>query len=286
VPRIDDDGFVSLNTVSEDYFATLDTPLLRGRAFTASDTREAPAVAVLNESAVRHFFADRDPIGVVTSLNGQRYQVVGIVQDVKQHDLRQKPGRFVYISLRQPYDRNFHMTLAVRAAVPPESLIGSIQERVRGLGSDILIGASRTLVQQLDESLLNERLISSLATAFGVVALTLAAVGLYGVLAYAVAQRRAEIAIRMALGAQRAFVVRSILTHTMWLVTIGVAVGVPLSMLFASAAAGSLYGITSRDAAVLEVGAALLLTAVSLVASYLPARRASLVDPLSALRCE
>jgi len=176
---------------------------------------------VLNESAVRHLFADRDPIGVVGSLNGRRYQIVGVVRDVKQRDLRQSPGRFVYISLRQPYDRNFRMTLAVRAAVPPESLIGSIQERLRGLGSDILIGASRTLVQQLDESLLNERLISSLATAFGVLALTLAAVGLYGVVAYSVVQRRAEIAIRTALGAQRAQVSRSILTQTMWLVTIG-----------------------------------------------------------------
>jgi predicted permease len=286
VPRIDEDRFLSLNTVSEDYFATLGTPVLRGRAFTASDTRDAPPVAVLNESAVRHFFADRDPIGVVGSLNGRRYQIVGVVQDVKQRDLRQRPGRFVYLSLRQPYDRNFRMTLAVRAAVPPASLIGSIQERLRSLGSDILVGASHTLVQQLDESLLNERLISALATAFGVLALTLAAVGLYGVLAYSVAQRRAEIAIRMALGAQRAHVAGSILTQTMWLLIIGVAVGVPLSMLFASTAASLFYGITSTDAAALEVGAATLLTVVAVVASYLPARRASRIDPLAALRCE
>jgi len=150
----------------------------------------------------------------------------------------------------------------------------------------ILVGASHTLVQQLDESLLNERLISSLATAFGVLALTLAAVGLYGVLAYSVAQRRAEIAIRMALGAQRAHVAGSILTQTMWLLIIGVAVGVPLSMLFASAAASLFYGITSTDAAALEVGAATLLTVVAVVASYLPARRTSRIDPLAALRCE
>lgn len=285
VAHVDEDRFVSLNTVSEDYFATLGTPVLRGRAFTASDTRGAPHVAVLNESAARHFFADHDPIGSIVNINDRRYRVVGVVQDVRHTDIRQRPERFVHISLRQPYDRNFRMTLAVRATLPPQSLIGTVQARLRGGGFDAVIGSGQTLVEQRDENLLAERLIAALAIVFGAVALALSAVGLYGVLAYAVTRRTAEIAIRMALGAQRGQVARNILGQTITLVAIGVAVGVPGSVLFARAAGSLLYGVPPTDVPT-QIGAAALLTAVASAASYLPAHRASRVDALTALKCE
>jgi predicted permease len=285
LPRSGEDRFVSLNTVSEDYFATLGTPLLRGRSFAEQDARGAQPVAILNESAARHFFGTRDPVGAIASVNNRPYRIVGIVRDVKDTDVRRHAARFVYVPLRQPYDRNFHLTLAVRTAADPLLSIGAVQRLVRGLGPDMLVTRTHTLTQELDESLLSERLLSSLATAFGALALMLSAVGLYGVLAYSVARRTSEIGLRMALGARPRQVAWDVLRPTLWLIAIGVTVGVPASMLLGNAAAPLLYGATPVDAAA-QAGAAAFVTSVAFAASYLPARRASRIDPLTALRHE
>jgi predicted permease len=173
LPRSGQDRFVSLNTVSEDYFATLGTPLLRGRSFAEQDARGEQPVAILNASAARHFFGTRDPVGTMVRVNDRQYRIVGIVRDVKDTDVRRQPARYIYVPLRQPYDRNFHMTLAVRTAADPLMSIEAVQRLVRTLGPDILITRAHTLTQQLDESLLAERLLSSLATAFGALALML-----------------------------------------------------------------------------------------------------------------
>ncbi|MCU1276181.1 MAG: hypothetical protein JWO48_3612 [Bryobacterales bacterium] len=285
LPRSDEDTFISLNTVSKEYFATLGTPMSHGRAFTERDRLGVPAVAILNQSAAQYFFAGRDPIGTMVNINDRQYQIVGVVHDTKNADIRQDAGRFIYISLRQPYDRNFRMTLSARTASDPQFLIPAIQSEVRTLGPDILITDNRTLAQQLDESLLRERLISTLALAFGLLALVLSAVGLYGVLAYSVARRSAEIGIRVALGASPGQVEWSILRQTIWLVAIGLAAGVPASICLAGLAVNLFYGVTPTDAAT-QVCAAAMLGAVTFVASYLPARKAGRTDPLVALRYE
>jgi predicted permease len=284
-PHSDEDGFVSLNTVSEDYFASLGTPLLRGRAFTEEDSAGVPAVAILNESAARHYFADRDPLGTVVNINSRSSRIVGVVRDVRQTDIRRNAGRVVFIPLRQPYDRNFHMTLAVRTAVDPQTLIGAVERSVRNGGPGVLIESTHTLAQQVDQSLLAERLLSWLAAAFGVLALVLSAVGLYGVMTYSVARRTSEIGICLALGAQPARVARSILRQTVSIIGVGLAAGIPASILVARAVRNLLYGVGPADFAT-QAGAAILLAAVALAASYLPARRAARIDPLTAMRYE
>lgn len=177
------------------------------------------------------------------------------------------------------------MTLSLRTASGPQPLIDAVRRQVRDLGPGVLLTRTHTLAQQLDESLLQERLVSSLATAFGLLALTLSAVGLYGVLAYTVARRTSEIGIRMALGALPGQVAWSIVRQTLGLVAIGLAAGIPASIWMASAAEKLLYGVTPHDAVTLA-GAAALLLAVASLASYLPARRAGRIDPLVALRYE
>jgi predicted permease len=280
------DRAIGLNTVSEGYFGTLGTQLLQGRDFTENDRTGAPNVALLNESARRHFFSGRNPIGTVVKLMGRpQYRIVGVVQDARQTDLRKEAVPFVYIPLRQPIDMGAFMTLSIRTAGRPQPVIASVERRARGLGPDIHIVRTDTLAGQLDDSLLQERLISALATAFGLLALLLSAVGLYGVLAYAVARRTSEIGIRMALGAQPGQVTWSILRQTLRLVAVGLAIGFPASMFLASVVQNLLYGVTGRDA-ITQAGAGALLAAVALLASWLPARRAGRIDPLSALRYE
>ena len=284
--RSDRDRSIGLNTVSENYFTTLGTPLLEGRDFTESDRVGSPNVALLNESARRHFFSGRDPIGTVVKLMGRPlYRIVGVVQDAKQADLRKEAGPFVYVPVRQPIDSGSWLTLSIRTTGDPQPLIATVQKRLRTLGPDIHIVRTDTLARQIDESLLEVRLISTLATAFGVLALALSAVGLYGVLAYTVARRTPEIGVRMALGAMPGQVTWSILRQTLWLVAIGLAAGVPASIFLARLVENLFYGVTPTDA-VTQAGAAALLAAVALVASYLPARRARRIDPQAALRYE
>jgi ABC-type antimicrobial peptide transport system permease subunit len=177
------------------------------------------------------------------------------------------------------------MTLSIRTAGDPRGLIGALERRVRGLGPEIRVIRTGTLARQFDESLLRERLISTLATGFGALALLLSAVGLYGVLAYSVGRRTAEIGIRMTLGARPAQVVWGVLSETLWRVTLGLAAGALASIPLARLAEKLLYGVTPTDAVALA-GSAALLVAVSLLASYLPARRAGRIDPAAALRSE
>jgi ABC-type antimicrobial peptide transport system permease subunit len=187
--------------------------------------------------------------------------------------------------MRQPIDMGAFMTLSVRTVGDPAHMIASVERRIRGLGQDIHIVRADTLARQLDESLLQERLISTLATAFGVLALLLSAVGLYGVLAHSVARRTAEIGIRMTLGALPGQVAWSILRETLGLVAIGLAAGVSGSIFLARVAEKLLYGVTPTDTPALAGSAALLAT-VACLASYLPARRAGRIDPVAALRSE
>jgi predicted permease len=284
--RSDQDRGIGLNTVSDDYFNTFGTSFLQGRDFTQNDRMGTPNVALINESARRHFFAGRDPIGTVVKLMGRpQYQIVGVVQDAKQTDLRKEAVPFAYIPIRQPIDQGAFMTLSIHTSADPERMIATVERRARDLGPEIRIIRTGTLARQIDESLLQERLISTLATAFGLLALLLSAVGLYGVLAYSVGRRTSEIGIRMTLGALPGQVAWSVLRHTMGLVAIGLTSGIFASIFLARVAQKLLYGVTPTDA-VAQLGSAALLAAVACLASYLPARRAVRIDPMAALRSE
>jgi predicted permease len=277
------EGTIRLDSVSEDYFATLGIALLQGRAFTERDRAGAPGVAMLNESAARHFFGVSNPVGSPVKVMGSQYQIVGVVTDVREGNLRREAGRIIYLPVRQT--ENARLTLCMRTAADPTALMAQIQRRLQNLGPDIHVVHTGTLAQQVDESLLQERLISTLATAFGVLALVLSAVGLYGVMAYSVARRIPEIGIRMALGAMPGQVIWSILRQTLWLVAVGLAAGVPVSIFLARLVENMFYGVTPGDL-LTQAGAAGLLAIVALVASFLPARRAGRIDPLAALRYE
>jgi predicted permease len=274
-----------MNTVSEDYFKTMGTPLLRGRSFTSADNLQSTHVAVLNASAAKQYFDERDPIGTTVHVNDAAYQIVGVVRDIKEADLRKNAGALIYLPMRQPYDRNFRMTLSVKTAVDPASMITAIEKQVHAAGPDTLVTHTGTMVQQIDETLVQERLISSLTAAFGVLALLLSTVGLYGVLAYSVVRRTHEIGIRLALGEIPGQVLRGILGETAWLVGMGLAVGIPVSMLLARVAASLLYGVSPKDLGA-QMTAAAVLAVVGLAASFIPAYRASRTSPLEALRYE
>lgn len=284
-PQSDEDANIGMNLVSEGYFATLGTRLLRGRDFTAGDRAGAPAVALLNESAARHFLGARDPVGALVTLYGRPCRIIGLVQNARNADLRLAAGRMIYVPSRQHPELASWMMLSIRTAREPQSLLAAVQSSIRGLGPDIQMVHAGTLAGQVDDSLLEERLISSLAAAFGALALLLSAVGLYGVLAYSVARRTSEIGIRMALGAAAGQVARGIVRQTLWLVALGLAIGVPAALALAGLVKNLLFGVTPTDSATLA-GSAALLAVVALAAGYLPARRASRIDPLAALRHE
>ena len=277
---------IRMNIVSEGYFSTFGVPVLKGRGFTAADRADPAASLVINESARRHFFVGRDPVGMTVRLGGNsEYQVIGVVEDGRQSDLRKEPVPSAFIPLRQTIDQAAFMTLGVRTPGDPQRMIADVERLARGLSSGIQIVRSGTLERQIDDSLLQERLISTLAAAFGALALLLSSVGLYGVLTFSVGRRTSEIGIRIALGALPREVAWSILRQTLGIVAIGLGVGLGASILLARLVEKLLYGVTPTDA-VAQIGSAALLLAVACTASYFPARRAGGTDPVAALRSE
>jgi ABC-type antimicrobial peptide transport system permease subunit len=194
-------------------------------------------------------------------------------------------NRGIYIPVRQPRDGMFRLTVAVRTSSEASPIVAAVRQAVRTTGSDILVTRVGTLAQQMDAKLLQERLLSTLSAGFGILALLLSAVGLFGVLAYELARRTREIGIRMALGAQPGDVSSEILRQTLLLVAVGIMIGAPCGILATRTAESLLYGVKPNDPWVLA-GCAVLLSVVALTASYLPAHRAARIDPVVALRYE
>jgi putative ABC transport system permease protein len=275
--------------VSGDYFSTLQMPLLAGRAFTEQDSPGSQNVAVVNENFARHFFADpQQAIGHSLGIGGPVVKndtaIVGVVKDARHTSLREPVARTVF----RPYLQNpepHAMTFYVRTWQQPESAESTIRRAMQTLDSKVVLDTFRTMEEQIDNNLTSERVIALLASGFGVLAALMAAVGLYGVLAYSTAQRTSEIGIRMALGATRGSVVRMVLFEVLWLAGISIAVALPLSLLLMRAARSQLYGISGSDPLTL-CGMTALVTLVALAAAMLPARRAARVEPMKALRYE
>ena len=272
--------------VSPDYFNAMGIRLLRGRTFTEHDNKDAPGVAVINEEMARRSFPGEDPIGKgINVTNGpERFrQIIGIVADVKQYGLAQPSTMQTYEpSLQNPFSG---MTLVVRTDGDLGTLSGAIRSEVLAIDREQPLSRIRPLEQIVSESMSKERFLMLLLGIFAAVALTLAAVGLYGVISYSVTQRTHEIGIRAALGAQRKDVLKLIVGQGMMLALIGVGIGLVVAFAATRLMATLLFGITATDAFTF-VAIPAILTGVALVSCLVPARRATKVDPMIALRYE
>ncbi|HET7215679.1 MAG TPA: ABC transporter permease [Terriglobia bacterium] len=290
VVRPSENATVPWNLIAPDFFRTLEIPLLQGRDFTARDNAGAPKVAIINEAMARFYFGERSAIGRHLSLTGpggEEIEIVGVVGNAKYGSMREPPQHIVYL----PYPQapggglSFGMTIELRTAGNPNSFVGPVRQAIRGVGRQIPILSFTTLAEEVNNSLAQERTVAELSCLFGLVALILAAVGLYGVMAYTVSRRASEIGIRMALGAQPQDVQGMVLRESLGLVIIGLAIGVPLTIAMAHLISSQLYGISQADPLTF-IAVSLILVAVALLACYIPARRAAKVDPMIALRYE
>ncbi|MBV9924271.1 MAG: ABC transporter permease [Acidobacteria bacterium] len=281
----------NFSRVSADYFKTLGIPLLAGRDFNAGDAPNAPKVAVVNESFARALTKGANPVGQrfrverTPSEPETVYEIVGLVKDAKYQDLRQEFAPVAFTASSQASKPSEGGMFLIRSNnVAPAALAPSVKQVIGEVSPDIDI-VFRVYKDEVDASMLRERLMATLSSAFGLLALVLACVGLYGVMSYGVAGRTNEIGVRMALGASGRDVLWLVLREAALLVGIGVVVGLPVSFLAARLASGLLYGVTPADPVSVSL-AVLLLSAVAALACYLPARRATKVDPMVALRYE
>jgi putative ABC transport system permease protein len=272
--------------VTPEYFKVLEVPLIKGRIFSDGDGPQAPPVLLINEAMARHFFPHEDPIGkrLVLGINSFTGQIVGVVGDVKHVGLDEETNEEIYVTYSQaPFWTD--MTLVVRTSGDPMSVAGAVSNEIRALDRQVPIARVRTMEAIASESIAQPRFRTFLLGLFGSAALVLAAVGIYGVMSYAVTQRTNEIGIRMALGAQVGDVRRLVIRNGMTLALLGVAIGLAGAFALTRLMGTLLFGVKPTDAltfAAVSVG----LIVVALFACYIPARRATKVDPLVALRYE
>ena len=279
---------VNIEPVGPDYFATLEAPVLRGREFSSRDRNGTPKVAIVNETTARHYFGDADPIGRSVSIPGfvgdpSWIEIVGEVRDIKVHELREPATAMLYVPLFQLPEGG--ATFEIRTAVDPSQVETAVLAVVSDIDRRLPVYAVKTLDSQLEDVLVQERLVASLSALFGLLALLLTCIGLYGLLAYTVNRRTGEIGIRMALGAERGRIVRMILGETLLLIGCGLLIGVPAAALASRLITSQLFGLKPGDP-ITFLAACLVMAAVALAASYWPARRAATVDPMRALRTE
>ena len=277
-----------VNQVGPGFFRTLGMRLVSGREFDERDGPSAPKIAIVNEAFVRYFFKDPNPIGRRFAWGradkGFDIEIVGVVRDGKEGGLRDKTPRFVYTPLAQA-ELPGSGTYYVRAAGAPAALAGFLRRAVAQADPGVPVTDMKTMTRQVDESLFTERLVAGLSAAFGFLATLLAAVGLYGVTSWSVAQRTQEIGLRMALGAERSNVLALILGEVGTLTGLGIAAGLPTALVLGRLVRSQLFGVSSADPLTL-LGATAALAAVTRLAGFLPARRAMNVQPLVALRYE
>jgi predicted permease len=277
-------------TVTAQYFSTLKVPLLAGRTFTETDDTVHPTVAIVNETLAKRFFGTPEKaIGhMVGEGSGSKLkydiEIVGVVGDYLHRNMRDTVKMTLYHSALQ--DKNpGGMNYYVRTWGAPQSTMGAIRQAISGIDSKLVIDSLTTMDGQIDQDLNDERMIAMLAVSFGVLATLLAAIGLYGVLAYATAQRTREIGVRMALGADRRGVVVLVLRDVLTLAGISLIVAVPVALLVTRALKSQLFGVSTADPVIYLCGA-LLVSIVAVLSAALPARRAATVEPSVALRSE
>jgi predicted permease len=283
-PRDASERTVRLNHVSEDYFLTFGVALLEGRAFTSRDSQRSDKVAVVNEAVARDYFAGRSPIGARLAF-GQAgsYRIVGVVRDYKHRSVREPAPRFVFVPIWQRMDPIGRVTLSVSSARPSAVVARDVAQEVRAVHAKTLVSDVIDVGEQIDATLTSERLLATLAGSFAVLAVGLAAIGLFGIVSYAVARRRSELGLRMALGAPRSRVAAGVFLDVLLQVGIGLAIGLPLAVSAARFAEQMLFGVSAASSSSYFLSSAML-AAVACVAAWLPAWRASAIDPAEALR--
>jgi macrolide transport system ATP-binding/permease protein len=282
MPRGQQSLSILVNSVDERYFGVMQIPVLSGRQFQSSDTPSSVAVAIVNEIMAQTYWPKRSPIGGRIQMGKKTLEVVGVAKNIKYRDLTEHPQPFLYLPFSQQYESL--MTLHVETAVDPATLAGPVLAEIRQLDPATPVQDVQTLQHFFQEgALFGNRLVTQVVAVIGLFGLLLAITGLYGVIAYSVSRRTREIGIRMAIGADPGSVARMVLRQGMLLTSIGAAIGLALSLLASQVLGSLLVGVSATDPGV-YVGVPLLLAAISLLACYIPARRAARVDPLLALR--
>ncbi len=288
-PRIDDERGSRYDHIGPNFFSTLGVPLRLGREIALRDHAGSPKVCLINEAFAKKFFAGRNPLGLhVTQLYGPQrntFEVVGVVANSRKNGLRGEIEPRYYVPMAQPIDVPRAITFAIRTAGEPAAVIAAVRNAILAEDPNLPITQARALTEMINQRMVQDRLVARLSLAFGVLALLLAAVGLYGVMSYGVARRTSEIGIRKALGANEGKVILMILRESSWLLLGGTAAGALCAFGSLRWIESRLYGLKANDPATFAI-AALVLAAVALAAAWLPARRASRVDPLVAIRYE
>jgi putative ABC transport system permease protein len=276
------------NWVSPYYFSAMGIPLLQGREFTEADGTASPKVAIINEKLAKKYFAGRNPVGLLVANGAGKVkpdiEIVGVVADSKHDDPRDKISPFIYF----PYSQFDHLgfgTFYVRTQQDPTAISAEVRQAVASRDARLPVMQMKALTEQVEESVFADRMVTFLSLCLGLLAALLAAIGLYGVMAYVVARRTHEIGIRIAIGAQRKDVLSLILGQGAKLAAIGIAIGIAAGLGLAQFLASQLYGVSAYSPLAF-VGVAILLAIVALGACYFPARRAMRVDPIVALRYE
>jgi predicted permease len=280
---------VQVNTVAPGYFETTGMRVLLGRGIAGPDDATSRKVGVINETMAHLFFAHQNPIGRHFRLGGgpgeaEEVEIIGLAKDAKYNNLREETPGMVFLPLLQQ-QHNYAGDVEVRAAGDPAGLANEIRRAIVEIDSNLPIIRVTALTAEVNRSLNQERLIANLSTVFGLLALLLACVGLYGLMSFSVARRTNEIGVRMALGARRADVLWMVLRESLILIGAGVLIGIPLSMGLSRLIANQLFGLKTHDPLTL-LAAVTAMTAVAGIAAYLLARRATKVDPMVALRYE
>jgi predicted permease len=262
-------------------------PLLVGRDIEWRDRQGAPRVAAVNEAFAKEFFEGGNPLGRLVGMEGRApadpAEIIALVGDAKFSDIREPAPSTMYLPFRQHGQHS--MTFAVRAVGDPETLISSLRQAVESIDPNLPLFQVRTQVDQISQAMQQERLFANLLVSFGLLALFLACLGLYGTLAYSVSGRIPEIGLRMALGAQRSDVAGMILRESLAPVGLGLAIGVAAAFASTQLIESMLFGVDPNDPLTLAA-AAIVLMASAMLAAWLPARRAARVDPMTALRHE
>jgi predicted permease len=283
-----EDSNINWDPVSPGYFSTLGVPLLSGREFSDGDRAGRPKVAIISEATAKKYFAGRNPLGVHFAFGSGKVtpdiEIIGVVKDVRQDGVRHEPVPFIYLPYAQTSPIR-EMTFYAYTQQQPLLTTTALRDQVRELDANLPIYNLKTLEQVVDENLFAERIIAALSASFGTLAALLAAMGIYGVLAYLVVQRTREIGIRLALGAAAKDVRFLIVKEVGTMVLLGAAIGVPLAFGLARLSESLLFGVRADDPTIYALGLALI-ALIALAACYIPARRATRVDPLVALRYE
>jgi predicted permease len=280
-PGPDEQMSLNYNIVGPRYFETMKIAIARGREFTAADTRESQRVLIVNETMANMYWRGRDPIGARVRTGGEDYRVVGIAKDIKYQQIAERPRPFMYLPLDQYYTSS--VVMHVRTRGEPGAMLAAVRDAVRSVDPNLPLFDARTLNEHLKAAVFAQTMGANLLGAMGMLALLLAAVGLYGVIAYAVSQRTQEMGIRLALGAAPRDLLRMIVRQGLTLTAVGLGIGLALAFAVTGVMTSLLPGITPRDPLTFIAVPAVLL-AVAAGAALIPARRAGSTDPVVALR--